>query len=390
MRYPLHNLWPRYTADAIYSCHCFNSENSFKTEINVQQRIVRWDTIDLYWTKTVERFQLVVKLLCFIKSVFPEVRHNPHPGPVDSTSRRNTVLLRSSSTTSNGQFWSLRRQEDHPFSTGLSLQQRSKSHAHTEWKINCRPLLRRLAAGFQPRQSGFETEFDHLDSWWRKWHWGRFLPSTLVSPANLHFTSCPTIAIIIWGWYSRPVVASVSPHCRADKYVSHTGTMDIQRQSRRIKVLSRYIILLCLCTKAWGMHIYLALCSTDVVAVLVTCEVYGKSREVMACSANLPYDSDDAAPSKEMVEGINKCRGKWLGLDAEWYRHVAGQGIEHRTRPDLHPANGSATCKTVYTYVSENYVPILQLRYTFHLCFNMHWTWGNTSTTDSVLRCCTV
>jgi hypothetical protein len=43
-----------------------------------------------------------------------------------------------------------------------------------------------------------------------KWHWGKFSPSTSVSPANSHSTDCSTliiiiiIIIIIWGWYNRP------------------------------------------------------------------------------------------------------------------------------------------------------------------------------------------
>jgi hypothetical protein len=47
--------------------------------------------------------------------------------------------------------------------------------------------------------------------WWTKWHWGRFSPSTSVSPANLHSTnySTITIIIIIWGWYNRPILAAV-------------------------------------------------------------------------------------------------------------------------------------------------------------------------------------
>jgi hypothetical protein len=28
------------------------------------------------------------------------------------------------------------------------------------------------------------------DLWWTKWHWGRFSPSTPVSPANYHSTDC--------------------------------------------------------------------------------------------------------------------------------------------------------------------------------------------------------
>jgi hypothetical protein len=34
------------------------------------------------------------------------------------------------------------------------------------------------------------------DLWWTKWQWGRFYPSTSVSPANLHSTNCSTITII--------------------------------------------------------------------------------------------------------------------------------------------------------------------------------------------------
>jgi hypothetical protein len=33
------------------------------------------------------------------------------------------------------------------------------------------------------------------DLWWTKWRWGRFSPSTSVSPANLHFTNFSTITI---------------------------------------------------------------------------------------------------------------------------------------------------------------------------------------------------
>jgi hypothetical protein len=40
--------------------------------------------------------------------------------------------------------------------------------------------------------------------WWTKLHWGRFSPSTSVSPANSHSTDSFTF-IIIRGWYNRPV-----------------------------------------------------------------------------------------------------------------------------------------------------------------------------------------
>jgi hypothetical protein len=32
--------------------------------------------------------------------------------------------------------------------------------------------------------------------WWTKWHWGRFSPSTSVSPANSHSIDCSTFIII--------------------------------------------------------------------------------------------------------------------------------------------------------------------------------------------------
>jgi hypothetical protein len=41
-----------------------------------------------------------------------------------------------------------------------------------------------------------------------KCHWGRFSSRTSVFPANLHSTNC-SIITIIWGRYSRPIVAAV-------------------------------------------------------------------------------------------------------------------------------------------------------------------------------------
>jgi hypothetical protein len=34
------------------------------------------------------------------------------------------------------------------------------------------------------------------DLWWTKWRWGRFSPSTSVSPASLHSTNFSTIILI--------------------------------------------------------------------------------------------------------------------------------------------------------------------------------------------------
>jgi hypothetical protein len=75
--------------------------------------------------------------------------------------------------------------------------------------------------------------------WWTKWHWGRFSPSTSVSPANLHSTNFSTITLIYHlGLYNRPEVAAVpgdvsptplnkkkgktGPNCKEEKYKKGT------------------------------------------------------------------------------------------------------------------------------------------------------------------------
>jgi hypothetical protein len=49
------------------------------------------------------------------------------------------------------------------------------------------------------------------DWWWTSWRWGRFSPSTSVTPANLHSTNFFTITITYHSGlvYIRPVVAAV-------------------------------------------------------------------------------------------------------------------------------------------------------------------------------------
>jgi hypothetical protein len=44
--------------------------------------------------------------------------------------------------------------------------------------------------------------------WWTVWHWGRFSPSTSVSPANHHSTNV-SIIIITQGGHSRPIGGAV-------------------------------------------------------------------------------------------------------------------------------------------------------------------------------------
>jgi hypothetical protein len=47
------------------------------------------------------------------------------------------------------------------------------------------------------------------DLWWTKWYWGRFSPSTKVSPANPHSTNCSILIIDHRGGYNRTTVADV-------------------------------------------------------------------------------------------------------------------------------------------------------------------------------------
>jgi hypothetical protein len=64
------------------------------------------------------------------------------------------------------------------------------------------PLLKQLVAGFPPRWPWFTPGQIMWDLWWTKRHWGRFSPSTSVSPANHHSTNF-CIIIITRGWHNR-------------------------------------------------------------------------------------------------------------------------------------------------------------------------------------------
>jgi hypothetical protein len=43
--------------------------------------------------------------------------------------------------------------------------------------------------------SGSKPGLVMWDLWWTKWRWGRFSPSTSVSPANLYYTIFSTVTI---------------------------------------------------------------------------------------------------------------------------------------------------------------------------------------------------
>jgi hypothetical protein len=64
------------------------------------------------------------------------------------------------------------------------------------------PWFKQLLAGFPPRRPEFTPGKVIWALWWTKWHWGRFSPSTSVSPANHHSTKF-SILIITRGRYNR-------------------------------------------------------------------------------------------------------------------------------------------------------------------------------------------
>jgi hypothetical protein len=55
-----------------------------------------------------------------------------------------------------------------------------------------------VQAGFPPRRPWFAWGL-----WWAKLIWGRFSPSTSVSPAN--YSTNFSIVIITQGWHCRPI-----------------------------------------------------------------------------------------------------------------------------------------------------------------------------------------
>jgi hypothetical protein len=49
---------------------------------------------------------------------------------------------------------------------------------------------RHMGDNISPRRPGFNPSSGHVGFAVIKWHWGRFSPSTSVSPANSHSTEC--------------------------------------------------------------------------------------------------------------------------------------------------------------------------------------------------------
>jgi hypothetical protein len=68
----------------------------------------------------------------------------------------------------------------------------------------CPPQIPHVCPDANPGRRGGKIATNRLSLWWTKRHWGRFFPSTSVSPAN-HSTDFSIIIIITRGWYNRPL-----------------------------------------------------------------------------------------------------------------------------------------------------------------------------------------
>jgi hypothetical protein len=68
--------------------------------------------------------------------------------------------------------------------------------------------------------------------WWTKRHWGRFSPSTAVSPAN-HSTNF-SIIIITRGWHNRPI-SGRSAEWTLDS-TPHYTNLKIKKKSRNARI----------------------------------------------------------------------------------------------------------------------------------------------------------
>jgi hypothetical protein len=83
---------------------------------------------------------------------------------------------------------------------------------HSYFHYALLPCRKRSPTHDRAEKQGFSSSpgLVKWDLWWTKWRWGRFSPSTSVSPATLHSTNCSTITLINHlGLYNRPEVAAV-------------------------------------------------------------------------------------------------------------------------------------------------------------------------------------
>jgi hypothetical protein len=74
-------------------------------------------------------------------------------------------------------------------SSSLSVVSRCRFHENPYLEVLVTSVLGRpIAQAVSRWLPGFEPGSGKCDLWWTKWRWGRFSPSTSVSPANLYST----------------------------------------------------------------------------------------------------------------------------------------------------------------------------------------------------------
>jgi hypothetical protein len=95
------------------------------------------------------------------------------------------------------------------FHTGRQRERRAKTVRWNQWYAGPRHSSNGWSLATHRGGLGSSPGLVMWDLWWTKCRWGRFSPSTSVSPANFHPTSCSTITVITWGWYNRPIVAAL-------------------------------------------------------------------------------------------------------------------------------------------------------------------------------------
>jgi hypothetical protein len=69
------------------------------------------------------------------------------------------------------------------------------------------------------------------DLCWTKWHWGRFSPSTSVSPANTYSTECCTFIIIQHSGLVQQ--AEQWPTCQVDSVSPHPNKLKKEKRKQK-------------------------------------------------------------------------------------------------------------------------------------------------------------
>jgi hypothetical protein len=98
---------------------------------------------------------------------------------------------------------------------------------------------------------GSNSRLVKWDLWWTKWCWGRFSPSTSVSPANLHSTKF-SIIIITRGRYNRPLngrraewtqLGLHPPLCELKKKEAFTDRVSVRQSQQALYRILHFQIL---------------------------------------------------------------------------------------------------------------------------------------------------